>query len=311
MTRDALVEARPRRTWWPRAITYWQRDSLAGYVFITPQLLGFLVFVLGPIVAVFWFSAHDWNIVSGRMQFSGLANYGAIGSDKLMGTVARNSIIFSLGYVPLNVGIGLALALALNRAIRGISLFRTFYFLPVVVSLVAWTIVWRFMLNNDGALNAGLRVLGLDGANWLRHETLAMAAVILVQILKNAGLSMVLFLAALQGIPRDLEEAARVDGAGDWRVFRHITVPMITPFIFLVTILAVITSMKSFALIFLMTRGGPGEATTVLAYYIYEVAFHFFEMGYASALAIILFVAVLLFTIIQFAIRKRWVFYES
>jgi multiple sugar transport system permease protein len=291
--------------------SYWQRDALTGYGLIAPQVLGFLVFVAGPILAVFWFSVHDWHLVQRNFDFRGLGNYTDTLRDPLMGSVVRNSLIFVLGYVPLNVGLGLVMALAVNRAIRGITLFRTLYFIPVVVSLVAWTIVWRMILNNEGALNGYLASFGIDGPNWLREDDLAMLSVIVIQILKNAGLSMVLFLAALQGIPQDLTDAARVDGADGRRVLRHITIPLITPFIFLATVLAVITALKSFSLIFLTTGGGPGEATTVLAYYIYEVAFATFEMGYASALAVLLFGCILAVTVVQFLGRKRWVVYED
>ncbi len=274
-------------------------------------MLGFLAFVLGPIVAVFWFSVHDWHLVKANFDFAGLGNYEAMVDDKVMPTVVRNSIIFAFGYVPLNVLTGLGLALVLNRAIRGLAGFRAIYFLPVVVSLAAWTIVWRLILNREGVLNGFLEMVGIDGPNWLRDPTLAMVSVIVVQILKNAGLSMVLFLAALQGVPKDLEDAARVDGANSRQVTRYISIPLITPFIFLATVLAVITSLKSFSLIFLTTGGGPGDATTVLAYYIYEVAFSAYQMGYASALAVILFVAIMVLTVAQFSVRKRWVVYEE
>lgn len=301
-----------RRRWRARlSPSYWQRDRLSGYLFVGPQLVGFLVFVLGPIAAIFWYSLHDWTLIKPELIWNDGANFSAILEDRLMPTVAWNSIIFAIGYVPLTVGLGLVMALALNRAIRGIAVFRTFYFLPVVVSLVAWTIVWRFILNSDGVLNAALAQVGIDGPNWLRDPTLAMGSVIVIQILKNAGLSMVLFLAALQGVPRDLEEAARVDGAAPHQILRYITLPLITSFIFLATVLAVITSFKAFSLIFLTTLGGPGTATTVLAFYIYEEAFRSNAPDYASALAVVLFIVVLVLTIVQFGIRKRWVHYEN
>jgi multiple sugar transport system permease protein len=184
--------------------------------------------------------------------------------------------------------------------------------MPVVVSLVAWVIVWRFLLQSDGGINAILQlVAGVEGPNWLREPEWALAMVVLVQLLKNAGLAMVLFLAALQGIPTTLQDAARVDGAGRVAEFRNITLPLITPFIYLVSILAVIAALKSFSLIFLMTRGGPGSATTVLAYYIYKQAFEFYRMGYASALAAVLFALVLGLTVAQFLTRKRWVYSET
>ncbi len=278
-------------------------------MFLAPQFVGFFIFVLAPIVAAVWFSLHDWQLIRNNFDWNGGANYSAILDDPLFPTVAWNSIIFAIGYVPLNVGLGLVMALALNRAFRGIGIFRTFYFLPVVVSLVAWTIIWRFMLNNEGVINGALAGIGIDGPNWLRD--LAMFSVTLIQILKNAGLSMVLFLAALQGVPVDLQEAARVDGAKDRQVLRYNTLPLITQYIFLATVLAVITSLKSFSLIFLTTLGGPGSATTVLAYYIYVRGFQTYDIGYASALAVVLFICVLVLTAGQFAIRKRWVVYED
>ncbi len=294
------------------SLNYWQRDRASGYGFIGPQLAGFLVFVLGPILAVFWFSLHEWNLVFGTFEFTGLGNYARLTSDPEFGPVALNSVLFAFGYVPLNVVLGLAAAVAVNRAVLGLALFRTMYFAPVVVSIVAWTIVWRFMLQGDGAINGIVQVLtGEPGANWLREPGYALVWVVIVQVLKTAGLSMILFLAALQGIPREYEEAARVDGAGSLGVFLRITLPLITPFVFLVTALSVINSLKTFALIYLLTRGGPGNATTVLAYYIYEQGFQRFEMGYASTLAVILFIVVMGLTALQFAMRKRWVYAEE
>jgi multiple sugar transport system permease protein len=301
-----------RRPGAPRNLTYRQRDALTGYLFVLPQVGGFSVFVLGPILAVFWFSLHDWNLVFGTFEFTGLGNYGKLARDPQIDAVARNTVLFTLAYVPLSVGLGLALALLTNRALRGMALFRTLYFMPVVVSLVAWVIVWRFLLQADGGLNAVLQAAaGIQGPNWLRDPEWALVVAVLVQIFKNAGLAMVLFLAALQGIPQTVQEAARVDGAGRIREFRHITLPLITPFIYLTSILAVIAALKSFSLIFLMTRGGPGNATTVLAYYIYKQAFEFSAMGYASALAAVLFALVLGLTVAQFVTRRKWVYSET
>lgn len=309
---DARAAERTRRPGVPVRLGYRQRDVLAGYLFVLPQFGGFCIFVLGPILAVLWFSLHDWHLVFGTFQFAGLGNYAKLARDPLIDEVARNTFLFTLAYVPLNVGLGLGFALLTNRALAVMGMFRTLYFMPVVVSLVAWVIVWRFLLQADGGLNAVLlAVAGIEGPNWLREPDWALAAVVGVQLLKNAGLGMVLFLAALQGIPSTIQDAARVDGAGRWKEFRHITLPLITPFIYLVTILAVIAALKSFSLIFLMTRGGPGSATTVLAYYIYRQGFEFYQMGYASALATVLFAIVLVLTIAQFLTRKKWVYSET
>jgi multiple sugar transport system permease protein len=295
----------------PLGLTYWRRDAASGYAFIAPQAFGFGLFVLLPILIVGWYSLHEWNLINGNFDFIGSGNYGRLLSDPEIGPVALASTLFALGYVPLNVFLGLGAALAVNRATLAVGLFRTMYFAPVVVSLVAWAIVWRFLLQNDGALNGFLLMVGVDGPNWLREPLWAMAMVVVVQVLKTAGLSMVIFLAALQAVPRELEEAALVDGASGGQVVRRITLPLITPFIFLVVILSIITSLKSFALIYLLTRGGPGNATSVLAYYIYETGFQRFDMGYASAIAVVLFGVVLVLTAGQFLIRKRWVFDET
>lgn len=269
------------------------------------------MFIFGPIVAVFWLALHDWNLVFGSPKFAGLGNFARMLADEDIPQVALNSMFFAFGYVPLNVLLGLAIALAVHRATLAVPFFRTLYFAPVVVSLVAWSIVWRFLLQDDGVINAVLRLADVDGPNWLRDQSTALWMVVVVQVLKTAGFSMVLFLAALQAIPQELEEAARLDGAGAWALIRRVTLPLIAPFIFLVTVLSVITSLKSFALIYLLTGGGPGRATTVLAYYIYDQGFRRFEFGYASALAVILFAIVLLLTATQFALRRRWVYSET
>jgi multiple sugar transport system permease protein len=295
----------------PPRLSYWRRDALSGYLFIAPQLAGFALFVLGPMLAVFFYALHEWNLVFGTFNFVGLRNFEHLLGDRELAPVALNSALFALGYVPLNVGLGLAIAVAVNRATILPGLFRTLYFAPVVVSVVAWTIVWRFLLQGDGAVSGITRSLGLGELNWLREPGPALGWVVLVQVLKTVGLSMVIVLAALQGIPRELEEAARVDGATNATVFRRITFPLITPFVFLVTALSIINSLKTFALIYLLTRGGPGNSTTVLAYYVYEQGFQRFEMGYASTISVVLFGVVLALTVGQFAVRRRWVFQED
>jgi multiple sugar transport system permease protein len=303
------LESIPARA--PRPLlTPARRDALAGYGLVAPQVGGFSLFVLGPILAVFWFSLHDFRLVFGTFTFSGAANYAKLLSDPQVETVARNTLLFTVGYVPLNVALGLAFALLANRTLRGVGVFRTLFFMPVVVSVVAWVIIWRFLLQADGGVNAVLQLVGVDGPNWLREPGWAMASVIVVQVLKNAGLAMVLFLAALQGIPTTLQDAVRVDGAGRWSELRHLTLPLITPYVYLAIVHAVIVALKSFGLIFLLTRGGPGISTAVLAYYIYKQAFEFYTMGYASALAVVLFLLVLLLTIAQYLTRRRWVYGE-
>lgn len=285
-----------------------RRESLAGLLFVAPQLLGFVAFVAGPTAAVLVFSLFNWNIIAGTFEFTGLDNYARLYASPEVAHVARITLLFGLGFVPLTVVGGLAIALAVSRSSFLSIVIRSFYFMPVVISLAAWAVVWQLMLQPDGPVNGLLLMAGLSGVNWLRDPTFALVSLIAVQILKALGYSMVLFLAALQTIPPDLREAARVDGATDRQLFRSVTLPLIAPFTFMVTILLTITSFKSFALIFLMTNGGPGNATTVMSFYIYQQGLQLFEMGYASALAVVLFIAVLVLTVLQFATRRRWVY---
>lgn len=295
----------------PPRFGYWQRDSLTGLAFVSPQVLGFGIFVVGPILAIAWFALHDWNVIYGTFDFVGVGNFEAMLKDRNLPTVVMASVLFAVGYVPLNVAFGLLLAFAIHKVAHAGGFLRTIWFIPVAVSIVAWAIVWRMMLQDNGVINGALAVLGIDGPNWLRDDGWSIATVIGVQVLKDLGFSMVIFLAALQNIPLELEDAARIDGANGRQVFRRITVPLVTPFIFLVMILSIITSIKSFALIFLLTRGGPGYDTTTIPFYTYQKAFQEFDMGYASALAVILFLVVMLLTGGQFAVRKRWVFSEE
>lgn len=287
------------------------RDAATGFLFVLPQLIGYTIFVAIPIVSVAWYSLHDWNLVQGNFDFIGLDNYGRMLSDPEMGDVAFATVAFTVGFVIVNVALGLALAIATHRPRRGGAIFRTIYFAPVVVSLVAWTLVFRFILQDQGVLNAALELVGIDGPIWLRETGPALFSLIAVQVLKTAGLSMVVFLGALQGIPPELREAAMVDGATDWDVFRRVTLPLITPFIFLVVVLCLIITVRSFALVDLLTAGGPGSSTRILSYYIYTQGFERFNIGYASSLAMVLMLVVLAVTAMQFAVRRRWSYLEE
>ncbi|WP_181788240.1 carbohydrate ABC transporter permease [Streptomyces phytophilus] len=296
-----------RRPFW----TARRRETLAGYLFIAPQLLGSVLFVLIPLGLVFWYSFHEWNVLAGSFHGVGADNYRALADDPKLPGVLRATAFFSVGLVVLNLSLALALAVLLNQKLRGSIVFRTLFFSPVVVSLVAWTIVWGFLLQKNGGINAGLDLVGVEGPNWLRGETSSMISVIVVQVFKNVGLNMVLFLAALQGVPRELYEAATVDGAGRWRQFLRITVPLISPTILLTSIITVVGSLQVFAQIAVLTQGGPGNSTTVLVYYLYQQAFEFHHFGYGATLSVLLFLIVLVLTVVQWQMRKKWVFHES
>lgn len=296
-----------RRSFWTMA----RRDAAAGYLFIAPQLVGIVVFVLVPVVMVFWYSLHEWNVLAGSFRFTGAANYERLFSDPALGEVMTVTAVFSAGLAALNMGMALGLALLLNQKLRGMVVFRTLFFSPVVVSLVAWTIVWSFLLQDNGGINGMLQVIGVDGPNWLRHPTTAMISVIVVQALKNVGLNMILFLAALQGVPRELFEAARVDGVPRFKQFYRITLPMISPTILLASIVTIVGALQVFAQIMILTQGGPGFSTTVLVYYLYQQAFQFYLFGYGSTLSIVLLLIVGALTFIQWQLRRKFVFYEN
>ena len=281
-----------------------QREALLGLALVAPQVIGFLAFIAGPVVAILYFSLFRWNIVQGTLTFIGGANYERLLVSPRVADIARTTVLFGLGFVPLTVLGGLALAVAVNssvalvpRAARG---------------------VLRAGGGQPGGLDAGVAAAARAGRT---GERLAAAAGAVAGALaarpehragrgdrrcsssRRVGYSMVLFLAGLQTVPRDLLEAVRVDGANRWQSFRSITWPLIAPFTLMVTILLTIASFKTFALIHLMTKGGPGHATTVLSYYIYQEGLQLFEMGYASAVAVVLFVAVLALTLLQLTSR--------
>ena len=297
-----------RRRWVP---SYSTRDQLTGYLFIAPQFLGIVLFVLVPLVLIFWYSVNEWNVLAGTFRFVGTENFEKLMSDPKLAPVLQATGVFSTGLVVFNLALALFLAVLLNRRVKGITLFRTLFFSPVVVSLVAWTIVWSFLLQDNGGINGLLQLVGIDGPNWLREGPTAMASVIIVQVFKNVGLNMVLFLAALQGVPQEVQEAARMDGASDRALFWRITVPLISPTILLTSIITIVGSLQVFAQIAVLTQGGPGISTTVLVYYLYQQAFDFHHFGYGSTLAILLFGIVLVLTVAQWQLRKRWVFYEN
>lgn len=284
------------------------REAFFGLLFIAPQSIGYLVFLLGPIAAIFWFSLYHWNILWGTFDFIGLDNFRTLAASSEVEKVAWVTLVFGLVFVPLSVIGGLAIAVAVNRHTRIFVSLRSFYFIPVVIALAAWALVWQLVLQPSGLVNGILESLGLSRVAWLRDPNIALLSLIMVNVFKVLGFSMVLFLAALQTVPQDLREAARVDGANERNVFRSITLPLIAPFTFMVTILLTINSFKSFATNFLLTQGGPGLATTTWTLYIYKQGLQLFEMGYASSLAVVLFVVVLTITIVQFIARKRWVF---
>ena len=291
-----------------------QRSRLharTGWLMITPVLLGFLIFVVYPIVTVIHDGFTSYNPLSGDSKFIGLSNYSKLLTDQTAVTVAKNTFIFALLLVPVNMAIALTLASILNANFAGKTGFRAIFFSPVVISTVAWTIVWKYILQDDGPINYALTLVGIKGPNWLNEGPWPMISVVLVQVFKNVGMNMVFFLAALQGVPEEMYEAAEIDGATRREQFRSITLPFISPTILLVSVLTIAGAFQVFAQILLLTGGGPGLSTSVLAYYIFLTAFKIFDLGYASALATVLFIFIMILTIIQWQLRKKWSFREN
>jgi len=287
-------------------------DSLWGYLFIAPQFLGFLFFVLGPTIAIFVYSLMEKNLLSGKTSFVGLGNYITLFTkDPLFPKVLGNTLVFTAGLVPLNLILALVLAVLLARQSFVVNFFRTVFFAPVVTSSVAWVIVWSFMLQGDkGTINQFLKIFGITGPNWLLDPGWAMFWVIITRVLKNVGLNMVLFLAALQDMPREHLEAARVDGANAWDLMWNIYLPFLAPTILLVTVITVIGSLNVFDHILLLTGGGPSNSTMVLSYYVYFTAFKVNETGYASTIAVVLFLIALGLTSVQWSMRRKFSYNE-
>lgn len=286
-------------------------DTIAGWLFISPMVIGFSVFMFGPLIYAFFMSLHDWPLL-GESVFIGFKNYQELFQDSTFVNSFNVTLLFSFGLVPLNIMLAILLALLVKDKFVGVGFFRTAIFVPVVTSIIVWSIVWKYLLATDmGFINQALGLLGIDGPAWLLNKNTALPSVIVVSVLKNVGLNMILFLTAMQQVPKELYEAAELDGASPFRKFRNVTLPLITPTIFLTMIITTIGAMKVFGQVYVMTSGGPGESTKVLVYYIWETAFRLFDMGYASAIAFVLFFVLVAFTGLAWVVRKRWVFYED
>jgi multiple sugar transport system permease protein len=295
--------------WWRRGRRQWDLD---GYLFLAPDLLGTLVFAVGPVVAALGLGLFAWDVLT-PPRFVGLANYRQLlFDDPVFRQVLLNTTAYVLGTVPLRTLLALLLAIALNQQIRGLSWFRAAFFLPTITSAVAAAVVWRWIYEpNFGLLNSVLYAIGIDHPpTWISSATWAMPSLILLGIWQGLGFQMVIFLAGLQAIPSHLYEAAALDGATWWARFRYITVPLISPTTFFVLVISVIGSYQVFDQAFILTEGGPGYATTTLVYYIYNYAFQFFKMGYAAAIAWVLFAIVFVLTVLQFRLQARWVHYD-
>ncbi len=310
---DLAAPAAPSR----RSFFRWRPEQQwEAYLFILPSLLGFLLFVFLAVSISFGISFVDWGL-TGPRGFVGLANYRELLRDPVFARTAGNTLFYIVTIVPFQLILGLLMAIALNQAIRGTELFRMIYFLPVVTAIVAGAIVFRLLLARNGPVNDALGWLGgTIGLDVRLPDLLGSAryskwSVVLLTLWKNTGFTMVVYLAALQGVPPELVDAAKVDGAGAWQRLRNVTIPMISPSTFFLFVLQTIGAFQLFTEPFVMTRGGPAQSSMPVVQYIYQNAFQYTRMGKASAIAWFLFIFIFGFTLIQNRMQQRWVHYET
>lgn len=282
-----------------------RQKYLALAVLLGPSLAGMFVFLMLPVASSFVLSFSSWDLI-GEIQWIGLDNYIKALADPAVLGALRNTVTFIVGYLPATVLIALGLALLLNRRIKGRVAFRAVYFVPVVTSWVAVSLIWKWLLNPQyGLVNVALGWLGIKGPGWLFDPQWAMTGVILTSIWKDIGFVTVIYLAGLQDIPDHLYEAASLDGTTPWQRFWHITVPMLMPTTFFVTTISLISSFQVFDQVWVMTQGGPAGATSVMVELIYKNAFSYYQMGYASAISWVLFALIFAVTVAQNLLQKR------
>lgn len=287
-------------------------DILAGYLFLLPNFVGFLFFIALPVVFSMYLAFSQWDLLSGAagIRWVGLDNFERMLSDPWFISSLVNNLSYAFFTVFFSIAFGLFIAILLNRKLFGKGILRTMYFVPYVVSLVAISAVWMAILSRFGPVSMLVRAMGIENPpTWLMDPRTAMPAIISLGIWNHIGYCMLIYLAALQGVPKELYEAAEMDGAGPLRKFIKITFPMVSPATFLLIVTQIISSFKVFAPVQILTEGGPGRSTTVLVYYIYRTAYRNYNMGYASAMAWVLFMLVFIITLMQWQGQKRWVNY--
>lgn len=303
------VSLRSRRV--PR-VNLRRREALTAWAFLTPNLLVWLTFSVASVFISLWLSFHRWDLLT-EPQWVGVANYVKLfTNDRDFARAAMNTLFYVLGIVPLSTAASLALAVAMNQKLKGISFFRTAFYIPYVSSTVAVAVIWLWLYNPDyGLINYFLSQIGIQNTpGWIYDVHWAKPSIIIMNIWHYVGYFMILFLAGLQGIPPQVYEAAEVDGASKWAQFWKITLPLLSPTTFLVVVLRLIGAFQIMEEIFILTEGGPAGSTESVVYFIYKNAFEWFRMGYASAMAWVLFIVIFIFTLLQFKLQHEWVHYE-
>lgn len=287
-------------------------ESAWGIFFVSPLMIGISIFLLFPLIRSFWLSFTEYNLLEAS-RFIGLKNYiDLFTKDKMFMKSLVNTLVFTLGLVPANVALALLIAVLLNQIKKGAVLLRAIYFLPVITSEIVFSVVWLWIWNYDyGFINYLLDIVHISGPNWLGDTKWAMFSVIVTRVLKNLGMNTVIILASLQSISKSYYEAAELDGAGPIAKFINVTLPELSPVIFMTVMVTIIGSFKVFGTIYVLTGGGPVASTNVLVMYLYDVGFKNFEYGKASAIGVVIFGLVLFFTVVQWALRKKLVYQEN
>jgi multiple sugar transport system permease protein len=284
---------------------------MLALTFLLPTLVVFALFTYYPLVTVIRMSFTDSDMMKPNPNFVGLENYTKLFASREFWSSFTITAIFAVGVTALEVALGMALGFLMNAPTRMQGLLRGAVFTPTVISISATAILWNFFLNSQGGpVNRALGFAGLPSVGWLTDPNVALASVILIAVWKGVGLPAVLYMAGLQGIPRELEEAAVVDGASRWQVATRVTIPLLAPTTMVVFFLSLVGTFQSYSLVLLLTQGGPVGSTTLLGYYIYQNAFQFFQMGYASAISVVLFLLLLILAYLQFRVSERRVHYQ-
>ncbi len=287
-----------------------QTEERLAYLFIAPWIIGFTIFTAGAMLFSLYISMNDTDLLS-TSEFVGLGNFAKTFQEKLFYKSLGVTFTYTIMVVPIGTLVALAIAMLLNQKVEPIALWRTIYYLPAVVSGVAVALLWGWVLNPEfGLVNQGLRMIGIQGPRWFASEEWAIPGVVLIAVW-GTGTNMLLYLAGLQAVPTELQEAARIDGANGWQVFRNVTLPLITPTIFFNVVTNVIASFQVFTTAYVLTQGGPNNATLTMVLYLYRESFQLFHFGYASALAWMLFAIILIFTMVLLRSSAFWVHYEG
>lgn len=289
-----------------------RREAIAAYLLISPAFLLYLTFIAGPVVGAIIISFYNWDLLTAA-RFSGLRNYFKLFADPTVGQAIGNTFVFTFWSIVLHIGLGLLLALAVNRRMPAALKYflRTTYFFPLLMSWASVALVWKFALDPTfGFINYYLARIGISAPNWLLSPQWAMPSIIFVDLWRTLGFTFIILLAGLQGIPNDLYEAARIDGAGAGMRFWNVTVPMLSPTLFFACIITFIGAFQIFEPMFIMTQGGPGNATISVVMDIFQTGFRNFDMGYASTKSLVVFIVIMIVTLVQLRLSRYWVNYD-